>query len=214
MDFEEMKWKSAEECFLSAVRENPGHSLAYNYLGKIYLKFGDAHQSDEMFHKALTVNPRDTQARLELAAIEVKAGRRDAALNYYKANLAVAAHDGETLLALLRLDISRHDLDGAMDTVQDLLRYNRDSATLTVAAELLAQQGSSDLAFEVFKRALSVNPKDKEIYMELGKLLGNMDRFEDAIRVWQEGAALDPQDLRFEMLIRQAKDLRTASRNN
>jgi protein O-mannosyl-transferase len=209
MDFFEEKWKGAEENFLRAIQENPGHSLAYGFLGRIYLQQGDIVRAQAILRKALEINPKDTIARLELAAIEEKQGQREKALAYYEDNLRIAPHDGDTLLALLRFYLKINDRRKVADTSGELLQYNRDSAILTMAAENLAANKHVPLAFKTFEKALRANPKDKEIYLEFGKLLGNLERFDDAIGVWQEGSRLDPKDRRFGTLIGQAEALRT-----
>jgi tetratricopeptide (TPR) repeat protein len=211
MDFEERKLDSAEKNFLLAIQENPAHSLAYDYLGKIYLQRNDIGRATKILSQAVEVNPGDAWARLGLASIKVQAGDLDAALKYYQENLRAVPHQSETLVALLRLYLDRREQERAVTIFNELLQYSRDSGVLGVVGDLLAQHGYTPLALKAFERALLVNPKDKEVYLELGKLLGNLNQFDDAVRVWQEGAALDSQDPRFGALIAQAKALKAQS---
>jgi tetratricopeptide (TPR) repeat protein len=207
MDFEEGKWDSAEKNFLSAIEENPQHDLAYNYLGNIYLQRNEIDRAKKILRQALEIDPKDTEARLGLALIEEKGGHWKEALDYYQQNLKEVPHDGDTLFSLLRLFVQHQDPKRVLDIHAEILRYNRDSVLLTAAGEFLAQAGYPSLALQTLERALMVNPRDKEVYLVVGKVFGNLNRFDDAIGAWKEGSALDRQDPRFSELIAQARAL-------
>ena len=64
------------------------------------------------------------------------------------------------------------------------------------------------MALNLFEKALKKDPKNNEIYLELGKVFGNTGEVDRAIEIWQLGIKVDPQDGRFKDLIRQAQELK------
>ena len=64
-----------------------------------------------------------------------------------------------------------------------------------------------DAAFGVIDVGMDIYPREKELYLLKGVILANNNRVEDAISIWQEGAAIAPDDARFSDNIRQARML-------
>lgn len=208
MEMVEKRWDKAKKYFLSALEIDPNSAYTHMQLGRVALIQNDYEGSKQAYTRALDIDRFQTEPRLKLAWFARQEGRDKDAEALYKENLAVIPHHGQTLFELADLYRARKDVPAFLTAADEIVKFNKDVSILTSIGSILAMEGHVHSAYEAFNRALRVDPQDKEIYLELGKLLGNLNRFDDAIRTWQSGAALDPQDPRFKLLIGQAEALK------
>ena len=108
---------------------------------------------------------------------------------------------------MTRIHLEQNEKAEAILVAQESLRYTKDAEALTQLGSLLASHNLPLQALDAYEKAMKINPKFPTAYMEMGKLLGNMDKFNLAIHFWEEGLRLDPQDERFTQLIMEAKKL-------
>lgn len=208
MEMVEKRWDKAKRYFLSALEVDPNSAYAHMQLGRVALIQNDFEISKQFYKRALDLDRFQSEPRLKLAFFARQEGRFKDAEALYKENLANIPRHGPTLFDLADLYRANKDVGAFLRTAKEIINFDKDSFILTSIASILAMEGHIHLAFDAFNRALSVDPQNKEIYLELGKLMGNLNRFDDAIRTWQSGVALDPEDPRFKMLISQAEALK------
>jgi len=84
--------------------------------------------------------------------------------------------------------------------------HEREQTQLKLSG-LYLEQNNYRSAWPILKKCLQKYPNNKEFYLMAGVVMGNYNKFDEAIKLWQEGAALDPHDQRFSSHIRRAKEL-------
>jgi tetratricopeptide (TPR) repeat protein len=92
----------AEEQFRRSAEIEP-NVAACDYLGDIYLRWGDRERAEKVFQKALAVNTSESRAHLSLGAIYAATGRPDQAVQEYLAGLATDPNNSGALKALQEL---------------------------------------------------------------------------------------------------------------
>jgi len=106
------------------------------------------------------------------------------------------AEDGAA--ALRRLDI-RSAIASLKRAVEVDPKYTRAWIMLAVAQTTPMTPGGTDPAMvsagiEAFRRAIAVNPKEEVIYRIFGFTLMRLEKYEQAIKVWQELLEIAPDD--------------------
>src|SRR5207249_1070683 len=84
-----------------------------------------------------------------------------------------------------------------------LLTVSRDPEVLTNSGGIFAQEKFTDMGFAMYATALRWDPKYKGAYLEMGKLYGNLNQFNRAVAMWQDGMRLYPEEVQFRNLILQ-----------
>ncbi len=199
--------KQAENYLIKALKNNPSSGIALNNLGVIFLKMGDLEQAKGKFLQTLALNKGYIQPRLNLAEVYIREGVFDKAISLYEGIHGDYPHDWQSLFGLLKIYLSHNEKNKAVGIGKNFLKESKDSKSLTETGSLFASQGFTQMALALYSKALEVNPKYIEAYCELGKLYGNLEQFNRAITVWQDGLRVDPAEMRFKELIEKAKEL-------
>lgn len=194
--------------FEKAIEIGSGISVApLNNLGVVYQRKGDLEKAEEYYKLAIRESQGFIEAYLNLATLYRKKGRSDAAIGLYEQIAVRFPHHKESLYSLVELYLEKKEAKRAIQAAQKILPKENNAELLTNLGSILAKNNLVDAAIIFYEKALRVDPKYKEVYIELGKFFGNMDRFYEAINIWKEGASLDPADPRFPELIQEAERL-------
>ena len=147
---------------------------------------------------------------MNLADIAKRSGHRDKAMRFYEENLRIDPWDQASLYFLIEYDLE-NDLAKAEQLGRRLLRSRRNikASTLTDLGSLFASRNQIGLASLFYERAFKADPSYKEIYLEAGKLHGNLEHWSEAISTWEAGRKLDPSDAKFSELIQEAQRLQS-----
>jgi len=207
IDLKLQQYDEAVRNFQKALEIDPRSAAAYNNLGVVYKDTGNFGLAEEMFHKALANHPQQVEARDNLAIIYRKQDRLEEAEQLYREILSIDPNKRSAVRNLLQLYLLTGKRSQALTLGKMILEKEKGPVLLTDAGSILASSNYLDLARALYTRALAVDPHYKEAYLEMGKLLGNQDKFDQAIAVWKEGARIAPDEPAFAELIRQARAL-------
>lgn len=199
---------SAVDNFKKALVYNPNSALAYDDLGVAYLRKQDSGGAKIAFLKSLTLNPFLREPALNLVNIYRSDGNDRAARSFLLKNLELDPEDESSLWLLIQIAFSDKNKDEITLYGERLIKVSRDPQLLTDLGSLSAQSTATELAQKAFAKALKVSPNFKNTYVELGKFYGNLENFDQAIAVWQEGLRFYPDEKQFGQLIAQAKQLK------
>lgn len=201
--------QQAKDLLLRALAVDPNSSRARVSLGMVYSALdGRDDLAEQSFKEALDFDPRSTEARTRLAQLYVGQGRISEAIEQYEAILIEAPRDQELPPAILKLYLQTPDKQKTASAAERFLKIFNDPRRLLEVAVLFAQSGDDRLAGPFFEKALQKAPRMKEIYLEAGKFLGNRNDFDGAIRIWEQGLQLYPQEKAFRELMDQAERLK------
>lgn len=125
------------------------------------------------------------RARASIAGIKAQDGKFEEAETMVNEVLAISSEHEQALLLKAKLQLRNEQLDPAISNLRVLIRNN---ASLDEAMVLLAQAyaltGSSELAENSFRQALSVNPSNPQAALSVASILmrGNdLDRTEQVL---------------------------------
>ena len=139
-------WAQSQEVSLrhlqDAVRTTPNDPRLQYLLGLKYQSMGKERQAREAYQRAITLNPRYTEALMNLGALKDRQGDQEGAV--------------QALTKALRLDPKNKDARSLLGTV-----YGRQGM-------MLLQQGKNAEAVEAFKQAAAYKPKDDAALNNLG----------------------------------------------
>lgn len=171
--FDEGKVIEAERLFLKLLQNHPqGYADIYNKLGIITFQKGNAEMAVVYFKKALQINPRYTEASLNLTIALNDLGRYDEA--------------GETFSKAAR--VVRSEVKSIDPFIQGKLA--NEHAKL---ADQYFEIGLYDGALEEYRRALSIRPKFVDVVTKVGITLREKGMFDDAIETFQQAKEIHPK---------------------
>jgi tetratricopeptide (TPR) repeat protein len=138
--------------------------------------------------------PQDFWLNLELGHALSLAHRKDEALGYFRAALALRPQSSVTYCGLgsaLR-DMGR--VDEAIDHYHQAIRL-APNYTLAhiILGHALERKGRQDEAIDHFQQAVSIEPKSAQAHMYLGGALRDKGRLEEAIDHLQQAVSIEPE---------------------
>ncbi|MCA9409365.1 MAG: tetratricopeptide repeat protein [Candidatus Omnitrophica bacterium] len=204
---DEGRLEEAKEQLVKALDLDPQSFAALNNLGTIYVLQGELTKAKELFIKANQTNPGFTQPVFNLADVHMKEGNYVQAEEIYQKIVAVNPHDHQGLYHLIEVNLRMKEFDKALSLGKKFIRQNHDAELLTRLGSLFALNQYTNMALLCFDESLKVDNRYAQTYLEMGKVFGNKNEFDNAITVWEEGLRFNPSDGRFLDLIRQAKAL-------
>lgn len=207
MDMDENNYDRAIYNFQMALKIFPESSVSHNNLGIAYLYKDESGLAEEAFFKAVLFNRFFLEPRLNLAGIYKKRGELSKAERLYLDNLDITPYHKPSLFHLMDIYFSQDKESEALSVAKKIFQNNRNNEVLLSCAGILASKNYHKFALDFYEKALMQDPKNEDVYLELGKFYGNYNNFELAIATWKQGLSLAPHDERFHILIQQAKRL-------
>lgn len=206
MDLDEQRYDDAIVNFQKALSFNPGAAEVYNNLGLAYEYTGRISEAVEANQKVLDLNRFLIEPRLNLARIALSQGDLKTAAKLYSENLTIAPYERRTFVLFLTalMDAGQWEQTEAM--IQDLALNNTNAVLLTDVASLAAGKNKPLWALDLYMQALRIDPGYKEVYIQAGVLLANLNQLDRAIQMWQQALAMDPADATISELIKKARD--------
>lgn len=173
----------AKSVLEEAEKENPKDPQAAYYLGVAIEGLGDGGGAAEHYKKALALDPKLTEASINLSGVLLDANDVDGALSVATAGLKTAPKNP----SLLRNKAVALDASGSKDAVPAfkaaVAAAPNDKEIHYLYAEALARSGDAAGALPELKGLVSSD--DVAVLASVGRLLGKLKAFDDCI------AALD-----------------------
>ena len=133
------------------------------------------------------------RARATIAGIKAQEGEFEEAENMVNEVLAISSEHEQALLLKAKLQLKNEQLDPAISNLRVLIRNNAElDEAMVLLAQAYALTGSSELAENSFRQALSVNPANPQAALSVASVLmrGNdLDRTEQVLVRALEGNA-------------------------
>ena len=204
--YEEGEYDQAERLYLQILKTNSkGYADVFNKLGLIYHRKGKLSKAAEFFERAISLNPKYTEASLNLAVTYNDLGRFDEANRVFsKATSVVKAEptaldpfiQGKLADAHGKLGDQYFDLalyDDALEEYRKALNLRPSFVDiLTKIGITLREQRAFDEAVQFLIKAKQANPKYILAYIHLG-ITYYMKGFLDlAMEEWEAAQRIDP----------------------
>ncbi|HWO18718.1 MAG TPA: tetratricopeptide repeat protein [Kofleriaceae bacterium] len=209
----------AEPFLAEAAAERPGFPDLYNMLGVIYHSQSRFSDAEEAFETALRLNPRYTEAALNLAVTYNDRGKYDRAREVY--TRAVSALSGQRnaldrfargKLANMHADLGAAYAGLAMfeEAVREYgkaLELCPDFADLRVRlGTVYRDMGDPQAAIAELEHAKRLRPDYLPARIHLGVTLFSLDRRDAAIAEWKGVLAVDPTNKSAQLYLRMVNE--------
>lgn len=140
--------QEAEACWKILRAEQPQEARWSYYLADLHRRAADEEGLKALLEQTVQLAPAYAPAWLELAELEFKAGRLDAAEAAYRRRLGLVHGDPYASFGLARLELQRGHHDEGKRLIEEIVRTTPDfPSSHNMYAELLAQEGDAGGAF-------------------------------------------------------------------
>ncbi|GEM_PF-6452846 len=201
----------AEKFLHEAILIAPQLPDPYHRLGEIYLENGRPDQAMEYFRLAIKTNPSFIPARLKLSDMLINAHQWTPAIAMLENILLLPNSPSEHKKAQKKLALlysQQEDQTKAIRLIEELINADLSADHFLILATEFADKGAIPLASAIVNSGIKIYPKNSEFYLLKGVLLANSNRLEEAIKIWEQGAVITPNDQRFLEHIMRAKAIR------
>jgi len=205
--FQAGDYDEAEQLCLEVVQQTPVYANIYNMLGFIYCQRNSPEKAIELFRHALSINPKYTEAQLNLAITLADIGAYAAALREFGLAMEREGDARGPLTSVLRGKLANAHGDLAkiyfdLGMIEEAVgEYQKALALGPTYPDMhnrlgvcYREQGKHENALKEFARALEINPRYVDAYVSLGILHHRMGQDEQAIAAWEKALALDPRN--------------------
>jgi tetratricopeptide (TPR) repeat protein len=151
---------------------------------------GDWKQAEQSYQQALTIDPTSTDARFDLARLDLKRQAFPEAATQFRVLLANNSQDEAAHSGLGVALFDQDDIAGAQDEFQKALTFDpQDFTALSTLGQIYITSGNLPKAIETLQSALEVqnDPDARQLlamaYAQSGNLSGAADQLEQALRV-------------------------------
>ncbi len=201
---EDRAWSSLGFAYLAASREReaetamrraitlpPARSSELRDLGALLASQGRDRQARGEFQRAIAMDPGDAAAWLNLGNLERRAGRNPRALDAYR---TAEARDSNLVLALRGQAQVLSELGRARDAESAYRRWIEkspaDFGARLEAIHHFVSEGRSDVALEIARGAVRIDPRSGDAHLMLGVALDASGDKRDALATLRHAESL------------------------
>jgi len=218
--YEKREYEKAEYQ-LAQVIANPNHGFAdiHNMMGVIQHDKGELDRARDEFREALRLNPRYTEAALNLSVTFNDLGEYEEAQRIYRTVVRKDAADEDGIdpfakgkIANLHAELAQAYLEVGLvnEAIQELrngVRLRPQFADLRVRlGEVYQQAGDLAAAKYEFAEAIRVKPNYARAHTAMGLALLVSGQRGKAIEQWKRALEISPDDKSAQMYLRMAED--------
>jgi tetratricopeptide (TPR) repeat protein len=217
--FDGGRYLEAEKIYEKLLKGRPqGYAEIFNKLGLIAHYKGELEASADYFQKALSINPRYTEASLNLTVTLNDLGRYDEAGDTFSKAAQVVRADAKAIDPFIIGKLANEHArlgdqyaefglyDEALEEYRKALALRPNFVdVITKEGIALREKGRLDEAIESFMRAKGVHPKYLPAMVHLG-VTYYMKGFLDLARnAWEEAQTVDPENRDVQVYLSLAK---------
>ncbi|MCP5368076.1 MAG: PEP-CTERM system TPR-repeat protein PrsT [Hyphomicrobiales bacterium] len=196
------QYDKALEIAAKVKAEKPDRSIGHSMEGVVMSAKGDAAASRAAFNRALEVDPKSIDARVNLAALEVRAGDVDAARKQLEAAQEHYPDNLQVMLRLAAVEGRAGKMDKAGDWLEKAVKAHPDAlAPRVLLARLYVATRQPDKALAVTRPAIEANPDNPALLKVTGQAHMTANRPRDAAVVFRKLATQEPKSLEAHFLL-------------
>jgi len=183
----------AEESAQKAIEVNPSAVNARLQAGKVSWAKGDLDKALEQVRLAISLNPEDPDNYVFMARLYAENGNKGKALEFLE---KASRSENETVRTVIEHASLLKALNGSI-AARDLIasfsqKYPENPDLLMLLAEAEDSCGETGKAEAVAKKALDIQPTEKNIHMLLGKILEKNGNLDQAAHYYSHAVAIEP----------------------
>jgi tetratricopeptide (TPR) repeat protein len=178
--------RSRKKYFEQRVIDHPEDASAHNNLGFIYWKEERYDEAIDQIRAAIALNGEFANARVNLARVQIDAGRFDAAVV-----TLLEVRDLNPTQSILQL------VDNQLTLVRALRKQQFQGSTAEIAltlAGIYRREGDMVRAAAATRTAAKLSGEDSRLYMMLAGMYENLEFVDRALETYETLAAMRPDD--------------------
>ncbi len=184
-------FEEAEKNLRHVIKVAPGHARAHEDLGTVLLNQSRADEALPLLEKAVALMPKSASAASKLAGALMALGRT-ADAEALRARATQLSPQQAKLEQATRL-FAQGQFREAEKQAQSLLQENsRDVNAALLLARIAINARCYDDAEQLLVRITEIAPGFVAAWHDLGSVLKELNRFEEAVKALQEAVRLDP----------------------
>jgi Flp pilus assembly protein TadD len=200
------RWQDALVLLEPLIIDHPGYADLHNMIGVCNHHMGQWARAERAFHEALRLNPKYTEAALNLAVLLNDTGKYEAARVLYRQALEVLSHEKNAMdpmvsgkIANMHSELARayreaHRPEEAQAEYQRALALRPGFADIRHdLAGLLIEEKQLDAACTQLQRCIADQPNYLQPRLRLGATLLSLGRKQEAQVVYEAVLALVPK---------------------
>ena len=171
----------AEPLMRQLLAENPDHADAHRWLGAIYYNLGANNLAIAELKIVIRLAPQDYMPHRLIGLMNFDFEQHSQAIEHYRKALALSPPRAVRKVIVRELAkslVSKRDYKTALSVLADT---KPDAYTLSLQGECYWSLGNSELAFEVLKKAVALNPDERAIFFLKARILIGDGRHQEAI---------------------------------
>ena len=181
--------------YYNAVLQIDSNSLAaHNNLGLIYKSQGKINQAIEEFEKATKINPESVEALTNLGDSYLNVKRLNVAEEKLLTALKLEPKLKDAYLSLTSLYTSVGNLDKAIKLNENALKFIDDASIFNDLGSLYFSKGEESKAILNYKKAISLDSRYADSYINLGLVMESQNNTSEAIICFEKGLDLSPNN--------------------
>jgi tetratricopeptide (TPR) repeat protein len=187
-------WRDRESLWTHAIQCVPGHRIAGNNLGAIYMDRGENDRARKRFEENLKIDPDDVDANANLGLMASNAGNVEEAAAYLRRALAADPNHPNANNNMAGWLAKQNRLAEAETYCRRAIKTKPDFAGAHCnLGNILSQQGRLDEAVKCYQEALHLDPDAAPFHSNFGATLLRLGRFDEAVEQYRQAIKLDPE---------------------
>jgi tetratricopeptide (TPR) repeat protein len=182
----------AEREWRAALEIKPENDIVLSNLGVVYKGEKRFPEAVEYFKRALSIDPKFTDAHLHLSETYLEMGMTESAERHLRATVAISPLNIQGRNLLGELHLQRGDVAGAEEQFAKSVASRPNAAGYHRLGDISLRRGDWETAERNYQRALSLDPFDSHAHFQLGKLYSAAHRTSDALREYKAGLLMNP----------------------
>lgn len=189
-----------------AINEEPELDRGYFVLGNLYFNKGLYSEAEKMYLKAIAINRLNGPAYNNLGNLYLKIGKKDEAIEIFKAGLFTGYSKLFNNLAIIFA--SEKDFKLAEYYLKEGIKKSPDDIELYLnLSVVLSRMDNWQESRLWLEKALELEPENEKVLLNLGIVYIKLNNFKKAFELLQKGANKYPQNKEFMKYLKIIKDI-------
>lgn len=196
------KAEQACHAYRAAAKLRPDIPAIHTRLAIALRESGDLTGAERSLQQALQIDSKHIPAMLELGRLKIQRRQYPEAIALFREVLSLNRACKEACLQIGGIELIRGNFEAAVESYQKILEFApEDIGTRLLVTRMLASHGLLKRAEDVCRNGLESSPNAVVLLCELGKVMSEQGRAEEAASCLQQARELDPQNEEVEYLL-------------
>ncbi|MFN8154473.1 MAG: tetratricopeptide repeat protein [Bacteroidia bacterium] len=185
--------------FENAIKIDPNFAPAYREMGEAYFKKKEIEKAKENYRKYLDLSKNNTSARLRYAYFLLETEDYKGAQTELNNITRVDSSSVGMMRIMSYVAYENNLLDTALRTIRKVFELTEKDTARRIGRDFayygkaLAKTGNDSLGTEYLRRAIAVDPRNGELYDDLGKMATKSKKYDVAVQAYRDKIANLPK---------------------